>query len=199
MRLLTKSRTDQERYLLCPSTHAQPRTNGTFEIEVLSWVTRTALELVGQSGLGYSFDTLTDDAVPHPFSKSVKRMGLIAANMRFLRSYILAPLTKVGTAKFRRFVVDAFPWKDLHELRDHVDVLHQTSVEIIESKRAALAAGDEALREQVGQGKDILSILRKSTLLLETLSNLTTRSVKANMNASKGDVLTDQELFGQVS
>ena len=30
------------------------------EIDVLNWFGRTALELVGQGGLGYSFDSLTE-------------------------------------------------------------------------------------------------------------------------------------------
>ena len=43
------------------------------KVDILHWMSRTALELVGQSGLGYSFDTLTEDAVLHPYSLSVKK------------------------------------------------------------------------------------------------------------------------------
>jgi hypothetical protein len=39
---------------------------------MLSWMTRTALELIGQSGLGTSFDSLEPEEVPHPFSTSLK-------------------------------------------------------------------------------------------------------------------------------
>ena len=35
-------------------------------------MTRTSLELIGQSGLGYSFDPLTEDSDKHIFSKSAK-------------------------------------------------------------------------------------------------------------------------------
>ena len=48
--------------------------NGHPQIEVLSWMSRTALELVAQSGLGHSFDTLTDDNVPHPYTQSAKQI-----------------------------------------------------------------------------------------------------------------------------
>ena len=37
-------------------------------------MTRTALELIGQSGYGYSFDSLTEDRNDHIFSKSVKEL-----------------------------------------------------------------------------------------------------------------------------
>ena len=45
-----------------------------FQIDLVSWMARTALELIGQSGLGYSFDSLTEDATPHPYSDSVKKL-----------------------------------------------------------------------------------------------------------------------------
>jgi hypothetical protein len=37
-------------------------------------MTRTALELVGQSGLGYSFDPMVEGVDPHPYSKSIKQL-----------------------------------------------------------------------------------------------------------------------------
>jgi hypothetical protein len=49
--------------------------NGPQEIDILYWTTRAALELIGQSGMGYSFDSLEDDFDYHPYSKSVKKLG----------------------------------------------------------------------------------------------------------------------------
>lgn len=36
--------------------------NGTAEIDVLEWMSRLALELVGQGSLGYSFGTLNENS-----------------------------------------------------------------------------------------------------------------------------------------
>jgi len=44
------------------------------QIDMLSWTSRTALELIGQAGLGYSFDTLQDDAAAHPYSGILKKL-----------------------------------------------------------------------------------------------------------------------------
>jgi hypothetical protein len=44
------------------------------QINVLSWMTRTALEIIGQTGFGYSFDPLAEDGNDHIFSKSVKEL-----------------------------------------------------------------------------------------------------------------------------
>ena len=40
-----------------------------------------------------------------------------------------------------------------------MDVLHNTTVEIFESKKKALEEGDEAVTRQISQGKDFMSIL----------------------------------------
>lgn len=40
-----------------------------------------------------------------------------------------------------------------------VDFMHDTSLEIYNSKKRAIAEGNEAVLKQVGQGKDIMSIL----------------------------------------
>lgn len=41
------------------------------EVDILNWVSRTALELIGQGGLGYSFDPLTE-SVRNPFADALK-------------------------------------------------------------------------------------------------------------------------------
>ena len=81
--------------------------------------------------------------------------------LRFIFPFV--PLvSEWGSAKFRRFVVDAIPWKSLHDARDLVDLMAKTSQEIYEEKKKAFADGDEAFITKVGQGKDIMSILSKS-------------------------------------
>ena len=44
---------------------------------MLSWLNRTALEFIGQGGMGYSFDPLTEDAAPHPYGTAVKLLAYV--------------------------------------------------------------------------------------------------------------------------
>jgi hypothetical protein len=79
--------------------------------------------------------------------------------------------------------------------------MHNTSVEILQAKRCALQEGDEAVERQIGRGRDIMSILSKQFPCCRFLSSLTSSSissVKANMEASEGDKLTEEEVLGQV-
>ncbi|KAF5316332.1 hypothetical protein D9619_006492 [Psilocybe cf. subviscida] len=155
--------------------------NGPLEVEMVSWMTRTALELIGQTGLGFSFDSLTEDEATHPYANAVKGFVPTIFKLRFVTP-LVPSLSQWGSAKFRRFVVDAIPWKALHETRDIVDLMEKTSREIYEDKKRALANGDGALIAKVGQEKDIMSIL-----------------MRANMSASKEEGLTEEELLGQMS
>ena len=40
-------------------------------------MTRTSLELIGQSGFGYSFEPLAEDGVAHPFSTAAKLFSYV--------------------------------------------------------------------------------------------------------------------------
>jgi len=79
----------------------------------------------------------------------------------------LAPLAGLGTPKFRRFILNLTPWKPLHQLRDISDAIHDTAVEIVNSKKRALEDGDKAVARQIGQGNDILGILSRDFSFLD--------------------------------
>jgi len=72
---------------------------------------------------------------------------------------------RLGTQRFRRFLVDKAPWKMVKDMKAIIDILHNTSVEIFESKKHALQEGNEGLADQIGRGKDIISILSACTSL----------------------------------
>ncbi|KAJ2915637.1 hypothetical protein MD484_g4757, partial [Candolleomyces efflorescens] len=157
--------------------------NGEKEIDILSWTTRTALELIGQSGLGYSFDSLEEDAPEHPFFTSIQNLGgtIFSGPLAIVRMFCYKFVENIGTPKFRRAVVNLIPWGQLHRARDMVDVMHDTSVEIFEKTKQSLKEGGE-LSSRHGRGKDIMSVL-----------------VKANMAASEEDRLPENELLAQIS
>ena len=123
-------------------------------------MTRTALELFGQSGLGYSFDTLEEDAPEHPFATSMKEYtGAINGGLIVIVRMICLPwVYNLGTPRFRRAFVDWCPWGELRRARDMVDVMHQTSVEILEATKMSLKEG-RGIQSRIGRGKDIMSTL----------------------------------------
>ena len=48
---------------------------GPHELDVMDWMTRITLELIGQAGLGYSFETLDDIEVKdNVFASALKQL-----------------------------------------------------------------------------------------------------------------------------
>ncbi|KAI0355250.1 cytochrome P450 [Trametes cingulata] len=150
------------------------------ELDMLGWMGRTALELIGQTGLGYSFDPLVADSADE-FGTAIKELIPAVVDIQLWRR-LVPYLTDIGTPWLRRKALELIPHKGLQKVRHIVDILHQHAVAIYEEKKRALEEGDEALSQKIGEGKDLMSIL-----------------MKANMSASAEDKLPEEELIGQVS
>ena len=69
---------------------------------------------------------------------------------------------KLGPPRFRRFLLDCLPHKSIQRMKNVSDVMHQRSLEIYNEKKAAIERGDQETLIAVGEGKDMLSILRAS-------------------------------------
>ncbi|KAJ7475709.1 cytochrome P450 [Mycena latifolia] len=154
---------------------------GPQEVDLVIWMSRTALELVGQAGLGHSFDPLTSDEVP-PYITSVKQATIAQGRITLATQYIFPWAVKIGSPRFRRFIVDIVPWKDFHTARDIFDTMYETALNIYNIKKDALEKGEEAISAQIANGKDIISILMKD-----------------NNNASSTDRLSENEIIGQLN
>ena len=74
---------------------------------------------------------------------------------------MLPMLKKLGPPQFRRWLLDMVPMQQVQRVKEIVDILDQNTREIFSGKRAALEAGDAAVKEQVANGNDIMSILRE--------------------------------------
>ncbi|KAJ3889779.1 cytochrome P450 [Lentinula edodes] len=155
--------------------------NGAREIDLLGWMARTALELIGQSGFGYSFDNMVDDVPRHEYSIVVKDLAPALARLAFARFYLLPLALKILPTYALTFIMNITPWKSLHDVRDMVNYMHELSVEVYEEKKCAFEEGDEAVVKQIGKGKDLLSIM-----------------MKENRKADSEDKLEEAEIIAQV-
>ncbi|KAG6908338.1 hypothetical protein DXG01_005249 [Tephrocybe rancida] len=152
----------------------------TLQIDVLHWTGRAALEIIGQSALGYSFDTLEEGAEPHAFGVAANEFSSATDDLLFLREYCLPTLIKIGSPRFRRFFVDHLPWGKLRRLRDIVDTMDRVTTQIFEEKKKELVRANGASKKQERRAKDLMSIL-----------------MEANMDAAEDDRLPDHEVLTQ--
>ncbi|KAI9057203.1 cytochrome P450 [Trametes sanguinea] len=154
--------------------------DGPQEVDIISWMSRASLELVGRAGLGYSFDPLVRDE-PDEYASALK-MWSNAMGRTTLPRRLLPYLPRLRFAGIGHAILKHFPHKGVRDLVKVSDTLWERSVDIYHEKKRALEAGDAATSQQVGEGKDIMSIL-----------------LKANMEASGNDKLDEEELIGQMS
>lgn len=76
-------------------------------------------------------------------------------------SRLLLPyLLKIGTPKIRGWIAERFPSRRLQHIRDLKTTLRAEMGKLFYAKKAAIEKGDEVILQDVGEGKDILSILR---------------------------------------
>ncbi len=149
------------------------------EIDLLSWTGRAALEMIGQAGLGYSFDPLVAEA-PDDFATAIKSFAYVVRASSLIHALIILVLTirpavaginfwrrllpylpEWGSPALRRKIVESIPHEGLQKSKSIVDTIYRRSVEIYEEKKRALEEGDEKVTRQIGEGKDIMSILSK--------------------------------------
>ncbi|KAI0718403.1 cytochrome P450 [Cerioporus squamosus] len=145
------------------------------EIDMMGWISRTALELVAQAGLGSSLDSLEDDNAS-PYGEALKAFIPAMVPIAIFRR-VLPFLVKIGPPTFRRRIVDLIPYEPLRKVKNIIDVLDANARRIVSEKIDVVRRGDDA-----GDGKDILS-----------------RLVRANMEASGDDIMSEEEIVGQVS
>ena len=72
---------------------------------------------------------------------------------------LLPRIEKLGPAHLRRKLIDFWPDMKLKQLRDIVDIMDETAVDVYKKAKEGMEKGDEELVNRVGQGKDIMSIL----------------------------------------
>ena len=60
----------------------------------------------------------------------------------------------------RRLLAQKLPHKGFQRLRGIVNTMYDRSIEIYNEKKAAIAKGDEGVKQLFREGKDLMSILR---------------------------------------
>lgn len=69
--------------------------------------------------------------------------------------------------------MELIPLKNVQRMRYISDVMYEQSVQIFNDKKAALERGDsEALKHEIGEGRDIMSILCALHTVVSVFRNL---------------------------
>ena len=111
-------------------------------------------------------------------------------------------ISSITTPSFRRRVVEKIPFKSAQHVREIINDLYATSQLVFNAKKSALTGGDEKMKHDVSEGRDIMSVLceyGRPQWYMSRFLNTRFATVKANMAACEGDRLPDDELIAQMS
>ncbi|KAI0048972.1 cytochrome P450 [Auriscalpium vulgare] len=155
--------------------------DGPQEIDLMQWFSRLALELVAQGGMGYTFNSLDPHHDGNEFGRAIKEYLPTLGKVMVIRN-VFPPVKRIVPAMIRTFIGRRIPWPALSHLMHQTDVMHGNTKVIFDEKKALLDLGDSEMVSQIGEGKDVISIL-----------------LKANTAASAADRLPDDEILAQMS
>ena len=79
-----------------------------------------------------------------------------------LLGFTIETLSYLFSNETIRRILRLMPHKELQRLLEISDTMFQRAQEIIDQRKNALRMGDEAIKAEVGEGKDIMSICRES-------------------------------------
>ncbi|KAJ7678438.1 cytochrome P450 [Mycena olivaceomarginata] len=154
--------------------------NGPKTLDLSSILNRTSLEIIGRAGIGYSFDPMIPGEAPHDkYANTIKELLPAVFKMGLL--FPLLP----------RFIIDIIPWKTLHRARDIVDEMHITTMDLIMSKKAAVARGQ---LDMADDARDIMSLLLKGNLTADEGLSRTRRTDRVGMIISAAADTTSSSL-----
>jgi len=146
---------------------------------MLAWMSRVSLELIGQAGIGVSFDTLAEKTPPSDYMLASKQLIPLWLPLRgFMR--LIPSIVNRSSPAFRGFLAKIAPHPDIRELRKIVYFLYDTHKSIYRQKAHAIAqAENDGARGPTD--RDIISVL-----------------IQQNKCANMADKLSDSELISQM-
>ncbi|CAE6378107.1 unnamed protein product [Rhizoctonia solani] len=146
------------------------------DIDMLKWCGATALELIGQAGLGHTFNLL--EAGDSAYSLAIKDFFPAFSHVIPLKAFIPF-FCNLRPAVLKRKLVDWAPLASIQRLKHIVQVQDEQAQMILERKKSTLKSGHVNIVEE---SHDIMSIL-----------------LKANTEANEQDRLSEDQLLGQMN
>ncbi|KAI0044071.1 cytochrome P450 [Auriscalpium vulgare] len=154
---------------------------GSQELDLVEWFGRLALELVSQGGMGYTFNSLDPHDNANEFGHAIKEYSITLSSLVVFRN-LYPPLVNTFSSKFLKYAASWVPLESLHRIIHQTEVMYVNSKAVFDEKKTLLGKGDEATVNQIGEGKDIISVL-----------------LKANTAALAEDRMPDEEILAQMT
>ncbi|KAG8743101.1 hypothetical protein FRC10_000401 [Ceratobasidium sp. 414] len=138
-------------------------------IDVLPWLSRATLDIIGAAGFDYHFNSLDgedEDELAKAFSK-IFEAGPQASIFAIIKNFVP--------------ILNVIPDERSRRLKSNMAIMHRIGMKLVEDKKATLS--QELKTGSTAQGRDLLTLLIKSNMAYE----------------SEDQRMTDDEVLGQIS
>ncbi|CEL55966.1 Leukotriene-B4 omega-hydroxylase 3 OS=Mus musculus GN=Cyp4f14 PE=2 SV=1 [Rhizoctonia solani AG-1 IB] len=129
------------------------------------------------SGMGHSFGVMSGKK--SEYVDASRQLFPLISEMWYMRPF-LPSLMKIGSASFRRFIVDHIPFGPLQRFKNITDAMDETAASIYNQKKRALANG--TLESEIAAGNDIMSMLLKQNKIVSPEDQMSEAEIQAQVN-----------------
>ncbi|KAJ7134367.1 cytochrome P450 [Mycena epipterygia] len=155
-------------------------------VNVLDYLGRAALEIIGTTGFGHSFNSF-DDKSPafNEFYGGITSVLPVASRL-FLVMPFLDSWRKIRPVWLRRTLasIASFPWSTARKLRAIINIIHPMYARIYNSRKETVEEGGlAALAETVSGGKDLITSIIQANWAADEAGKMSDANVIANMSA----------------
>ncbi|PPR01291.1 hypothetical protein CVT24_006366 [Panaeolus cyanescens] len=167
-------------------TEVASHSGATTTVDMLDRLTRTALELISQGGIGHTFNSLEKNSKEfHDFHSALKDVLPIAGKLFFILPF-LESWRNSEPVWLRRAIANlsyVLPWPTLRRFKETIDIMHPVYEKVFNAKKKLFDEGGiAALANTASGGRDL------STLLMQ-----------ANREADEEDRMPDETVISNMS
>lgn len=159
-------------------------------VDIMKWLTRTTLDVIGLAGFGYEFNALASEQ--GSTSPLWTTLSETSATIEFFRLSTLEKIVKL--LRTRIPLIDQLPTAENRRLARRITVMQSEARKIVRARQ-------EDISNEFKQGKDLLTLLRGFSNFRLTRHGLTEcmRTVKANNDEESKLRLSEDELLAQIT
>ncbi|PPR01289.1 hypothetical protein CVT24_006364 [Panaeolus cyanescens] len=166
---------------------SEVKSNPGATLDILDRLTRTALELISQGGIGHTFNSFDKNSKEfHEFHEALKDVLPTASHLFFLLPF-LESWRKKEPVWLRRFVANlayVIPWTALRRFKESVDIMHPVCAKVFHAKKKLFDEGGiAALANTASGGRDLTTLLMQANAEADEEDRMPDETVIANMSS----------------
>ncbi|KAF8603701.1 cytochrome P450 [Ceratobasidium sp. AG-I] len=148
------------------------------DMDIFPWMTSAALELVGEAGLGYSFQSFTGQR--NRYKLAIRDvLTLFSRSGPFMK--FLPYVHDLGTPTLRQWVLRYNPIKMVRRFVEAVSIQNAQAEEALRARQELISAGVD-LSSEPGRGRDIMTLLMKANEAEGSENHIDRQAMIGHMN-----------------